>query len=134
MYPVCRQKSNQRRHVSKDTKHTYSQNKQMFVLALKARIIAAGMKFLGMEQFCGKPTKLKYPVNTSKQDHNAKRKYIRKIASAIVGEYVVDNNTVDRIISPVLMQEEQELAVANQNMMPDGRFRCRFSGCEKTYK
>ena len=53
------------------------------------------MKFLGMEQSCGKPTKLKYPVNTSKQDHNAKRKYIQKIASAIVDEYVVDNNTVD---------------------------------------
>ena len=95
-------------------------------------------------QFCGKPTKLKYPANTSKtpakdpcqypQDHNAKRKYIRKIASAIVDEYVVDNNTVDKIISPVLMQEEQELAVANQNMTPDRRFRCRFSGCEKTYK
>ena len=29
------------------------------------------------------------------------------------------------------MQEKQELAVANQNMTPDGRFRCRFSGCEK---
>ena len=38
---------------------------------------------------------------------------------------------MDKIISPVLMQEKQELAVANQNMTPDGRFRCRFPGCEK---
>ena len=106
----------------------------MFFLALKARIIAAGMTLLGMEQLCGKPTKLKYPANTSKQGHDAKRKYIRKIASAIVDEYVVDNNIVDKIISRVLMQEEQELAIANQRMMPDGRLKCRFSGCEKTYK
>ena len=105
----------------------------MFVLSLKVRIIAAGMKLLGMEQLCGKPTKLNYPANTSKQDHDAKRKYIRKIASAI-DEYVVNNNIVDKIISPVLMQEEQELAIANQRMMPDGCFKCRFSGCEKTYK
>ena len=83
---------------------------------------------------CGKPTKLKYHANTSKQNHDAKRKYIRKIASAIIDEYVVDNNIVDKIISPVLMQEEQEPAIANQRMMPDGRFKCRFSGCEKTYK
>lgn len=123
-----------RRNVSKDTKHAYSQNKQMFVLALKARIIAAGMKVLGMEELSGNPTKLRYPAKSSKQDHDAKLKYLRKIASAIVDEYVVDSNTIDKIISPVLLQEEQELAVANQRMTPDGRFRCRFNGCEKTYK
>ena len=46
-------------------------------------------------------------------------------------KYTIEPDMTDRINSPVLMQEEQELAVANQNMMPDGHFRCRFSGCEK---
>ena len=75
MYPVCRQKSNQQTKRFKRYQACIF-TEQTFVLALKARIIAAGMKFLGMEQFRGKPTKLKYPANTSKQDHNAKRKYI----------------------------------------------------------
>ena len=113
-----------RRNVSADTEHAYSQNKQMLIVALKARVVVAGMNVLGLSEIDGKPTGSTYPSNTSRNDPEEKQRYIRKIASAIV----------DEILSSVLLREDQAKAAKNRNATPNGRFQCRFPGCEKTYK
>ena len=45
-----------RRNVKADAHHAYAPNKQMFLLAVKARIVAAALKILGMEDVDGLPT------------------------------------------------------------------------------
>lgn len=123
-----------RRNVSSDTHHNYSPNKQMLKLAVKARIITAGMKILGLTELSGRPTTSCYPADLSNQDKRAKKTYLRKLASSIVDEYVVDNKAITDILNSVLEQTEQTRAAANQRMTTDGRFLCRFDGCNKSFK
>ena len=120
--------------MSEDTDHAYAQNKQMLIIALKSRVAVAGMNVLGLSEIDGKPTGLTYPSNTSRNDPEEKRRYIRKIASAIVDEIVLDKTVTDHTVSSVLLREDQAKAERNKNATPDGRFECRFAGCEKTYK
>lgn len=116
-----------RRNVSSDTKHAYSPNKQMFLLALKARVVAAGMKVLGLKELNGTPTKEKFPINESKQDQKAQQKYLRKISTTIVDEHNLDNTIANQIISSSLNQEEQERAVDSQRMSNDTKWTFRLS-------
>ena len=98
----------------------------MFLLALRARIIAAGMKVLGLNEVNGNATKEKFPADESRQDQNAKQRYVRKIATTIVDEHILDHKTAEEIINSCLLQEEQERAIDSQQMTSDGRFACRY--------
>jgi nucleoside diphosphate kinase len=106
----------------------------MFKLAVKGRIIAAGIKILGLKELNGRPTTSRYPADYSKQDKKAKHVYLRKVATSIVDEYVVDGKRIINILNSVLEHTEQDKAAANQRMTPDGRFLCRLYGCDKSYK
>jgi hypothetical protein len=48
--------------VSEDIDHAYAQNKQMLTIALKSRVVVAGMNVLRLSEIDGKPpTGLTYP-------------------------------------------------------------------------
>ena len=81
-----------RRNLSAGTKHSYAQNKQMFMLAMEARVAAAVMTILGIEDINGKPTKLEYKFHvTDAADKHLKKKYLRDLASSIVDKFILDN-------------------------------------------
>lgn len=116
-----------------DTHHGYAPNKQMFVLAVKARIVAGAMKILAMDCLDGRPTAHRYPDNQSKEDKHTRRVYIRRLATQIVDKYIIDAESHKCIIDAVLNQEEHEKELQTQ-MTIDGRFPCRHTGCHKTFK
>ena len=61
-----------RRNVKADAHHAYAPNKQMFLLAVKARIIACAMKILGLEKIDSRPTAHLYPKDKSRCDKTTK--------------------------------------------------------------
>lgn len=122
-----------RRNVKADAHHAYAPNKQMFLLAVRSRIVASAMKILGMKKLEDSPTANHYPKDESRADKTMKRLYLRKLASQIVDKFIVDeksyNDIVDRVLEDHDNQQERQA-----QMTPDGRFPCRQSGCNKTFR
>ena len=107
-----------RRNVKADAHHAYAPNKQMFLLAVKARIVASAMKVMGLEELDGK---------------TIKHVHLRNLASQIVDRFIVDDQSYNAIINHALEDNErQELRRAE--MTADGRFLCRHDGCNKTFR
>ena len=124
-----------RRNVKADAHHAYADNKQMFLLAVKARIGASAMKILGMVEIDGVPTLHYYPRDDSRHDKMAKSIYLRNIASQIVDLFIMDENekSYNSIIDQALEDHDFHQAHRAQ-MTPNGRFPCRFRGCDKTFR
>lgn len=95
--------------------------------------MASAMKILGMVDIDGVPTVHHYPRDDSRYDKMAKSIYLRNIASLIVDQFIVDEKSYNRIIDQAL--EDDDIQQARQaQMTPDGRFPCRFSRCDKTFR
>ena len=105
----------------------------MFVLALKARIFAAAMTMLKMNQLDGQPPVTKrYPTDKSKADTHAKSGYLKKMATKIVDMYIIDSKSDQAVIDSVFSQTERE--EQQLQMTADGRFPFRHAGCNKTFR
>ena len=113
-----------KRNVKADAHHAYAPNKQMFVLAVKARIVAAAMLILGLKDVDGNPTEYHYPNNASKTDKTSKRIYLRNLASQVVRLFIVDEKAYNSIINQALQDADNQRA-RQEEMTPDGRFPCR---------
>ena len=124
-----------RRNVSADTKHSYAQNKQMFMLAMEARVTAAAMTILGIENINGKPAQFEYKfhVTDTADKQHSKKKYLRQLASSIVDQFILDKQSSDEILSK-LHKSIEENRIAQSLLQPDGRYSCRFPPCQKTFK
>jgi len=99
--------------------------RRFFVMELEARIIAATLKVLGMQSIDDKPTENKYSGNDNTK---TKKDYLRTIATKVVDTYIIDqerNQYMAESVRAIQQQEEQPNA--------EGRFLCRFPGCEKTF-
>ena len=105
----------------------------MFLLAVKARIVAAALKILGMEDVDGLPTAYTFPKDTSKYDKTVKQIYLRNLARRIVDQFVADEKSYNYIIDQALQDHENQQERLAE-MTPDGRFHCRHSGCDKTFR
>lgn len=122
-----------RRNVKADAHHAYAPNKQMFLLAVKARIVASAMKVMGLEELDGSPKRYTYPKDASRFDKTIKHVHLRNLASQIVDRFIVDDQSYNAIINHALEDNErQELRRAE--MTADGRFLCRHDGCNKTFR
>ena len=121
-----------RRNVKTDTHHSYSGNKQMFLLSVRSRIVVSTMQILGLETLDGNATKSSFPRNTAK-DISSKKRYINKIASQIVDMFVIEKTSHTAIIDSILDDREKEQLLKSQ-MTVNGQFPCRNPGCPKTFK
>lgn len=122
-----------RRNVKANAHDAYAPNKQMFLLAVKARIIACAMKTLGLEKIDSRPTAYIYPKDKSRSDRNTKRVYIRNLAAQIVDKFIVDEKSYNHVVQHVLEEHRDEHARRSQ-VTADGRFPCSGSGCNKTFR
>lgn len=69
----------------------------MFLLAVRARIVAAAMQIFGMNHLDQKPTTQCYPAD-SPRDVLSKHQYLHDIASRIVDNFVADAESHNEII------------------------------------
>lgn len=105
----------------------------MFVLAIKARILAAAMLVLGLKDIDGNPTQYHYPYNASKTNTTSKHKCLRNLASQVFYLFNIDEKAYNSIIDQALQYADNQRA-RQAEMTPDGRFPCRHSGCDKSFR
>lgn len=106
----------------------------MLLLAVESRLVCATMNELGMDTTDGKPTKNLFEKGTFFSKRTcSKDVYIRKLAACIVDKYIMNTQASKDIITQALNDKEQE-ALKNRRRLPNGRFPCRSTNCEKTFK
>ena len=123
-----------RRNVTADVSSSYRPNRDFLMTVFKSRVIAAAMTVLGMESKESLPTKHDLPPNLEELSKSDKQKHLHDLSAKVVDAFVFKNSlSVKSVIVSVLTQEEKAL-LQQQELTPDGRFPCRFSGCDKSFK
>ena len=121
-----------RRNVTGDPKAAYRPNRDFLRIVLKSRVIAAAMKLLGLEDKSSLPSQ--YPPPPQTATRSQKYDYLMRISTAIVDEYIFQNGHVDELVRSVLTEQEREEIRDHQQLTEDGRFPCRFAGCERSFR
>jgi len=104
-----------RRNVVTDVKKRVSAVKQFLKIELEARIGAAAMKVLDMDDINDTPSTLKSVGNT----RTKKLEYINDISSKIVDEFIKQSSLAK-------ITENQEVKI-------NERYKCKYIGCKKTF-
>ena len=122
-----------RRNVTADPSKAYHADRDFFALVVKSRIIAATMKALGIESKEGQPTKLTIPAleNLRRLD---KIRFLHQAASMVVDEFVFDTATNNSLVKKIVLPQERQDAVDNQQLTEEGRFICRYPGCNYSFQ
>ena len=64
-----------------------------------------------------------------------KRNCLHELAGKVVDAFVFDqSSSVDAIVNSVVTEQEKENLLNQQKLTPDGRFPCRFPGCNSSFK
>lgn len=108
--------------------------RRFFQLEVETRIIAAALKILGLNSLDPKekPTKNVFPNQEDASTKQEKKHYLRKIATLVVDEFVIDQERNRKIMQSVqLLEREQQ--VKEQEIEAEGRYPCRSPGCTKTF-
>lgn len=94
-------------------------------------MLAAAIELLSkMKLDQEKPTK-NVPPNPEHATVETKKAYLRKIASLVVDNYVIDQNRNEKMRQPVGVTQH-EAAARQQELTSDGRLRCRAPDCTRT--
>lgn len=119
-----------RRNVSADVSHRVNPCKRFFALTIRARVVAATMKILGMEEIDGMPENYELSVNAN-SDKRVKRKFIQSLAARVVDEFILRSSKVEDLLKKKEREEENQ---KEASQCANDRFQCHFPGCKKTYK
>ena len=124
-----------RRNVTGDTHSSYRANRDFLSIVFESRVIAAAMKVLGFENQSSMPTKHQLPSNLQLLQKSQKLKCLDELAAKVVDQFVfLKSSAVNDIVDSVLTQQEKDDVLQQQKLTPEGRFPCRFQGCEKSFK
>lgn len=120
-----------RRNVKGDVSAAANACRRFFQTEVETRVIAATLKVLGMNSLDAKnPTQnVLVAENATKQ---AKKACLRKIASIVVDDYVVDQERNENIMRSAQVIEHEQHA-REQQVNAQGRYPCRSPGCNKTF-
>lgn len=79
-----------------------------------------------------KPTTNEFPEGLIHESKAKQKLYLRKIASMVVDKYVIQNEQMENFLAKVLSIEGYQAEIAREQR-EDGRFVCRFPGCDKSF-
>ena len=96
-----------RRNVTADVKSNWANNKAFTLLEIKARIIAATLVVLGMNDISGEPTKHKVTDGLRNGDAFLRQIYLYKIAKLVLSEFVIDKDSLQKLVDNILSEQEQ---------------------------
>jgi hypothetical protein len=118
--------------VKADPKDAYRADRDFFLLVVKSRVIAAAMKILGFKDKSSKPEKCQFPDDIASQSREYKLRYLHKAAAHIVDELVMQDS-VCNIFNEIAINQEK-VRNSHENKTADGRYSCRFHGCNRSFK
>ena len=122
-----------RRNVKADPKTAYRADRDLFVLVVQSRVIAAAIELLGFEDKSSHPTKYPLPEGIEAQSKESKRHYLHKAAAIIVDTLVIEDSLHD-LFNKIAASQEEEDRTNQQPQNYDGRYPCRIEGCKQSFK
>ena len=90
------------------------------------------MSELGINDINEQPASEIIPCNFKMATKDKKRQLLRSLAEQVVNKYILGCEKVASILDKVHMAEVKDKETKNKNA--DARFKCKFPGCDKTYK
>ena len=103
-------------------------------LVLDASIIAAALKFFGMETTEDTPTKHSISPELATGLKVVRQRFFYKVIKEFIQTYVVDGTLYENHFNNIQALQEWETAQNNQPILPNGRYPCRFPGCSSSFK
>jgi hypothetical protein len=97
-------------------------------LKLESRVIAGALAVLEMDSLDEDKEIFSDKEETSKEE---KMEFLRKTATAVVDRFVIDQERNDKILTSV--QLIQQYTDAKRSVNAEGRYPCRYKGCQKTF-
>ena len=124
-----------RRNVTGNPHSSNRANRDFLYIIFKSRVITAAMKVLGFTDKSSEPANYKLPENMKKMRKTKKlNNCLQEISAKVVDEFVFNSSAeVNGLIDRVLTEQEKDI-LQQQELTPDGRFRCRFPSCTQSFK
>ena len=92
------------------------------------------MVVLGFSDKTSSPTKYSLPSDMDKMRKSQKLNLLSEISAKVVDTFVFQSGSdISNFVDEVLSEEERGI-LAQQQLTAEGRFPCRFPGCQKSFK
>lgn len=121
------------RNVTNDPKSSYRANRDFLITVVESRVIVCAMKVLGLRGRKDKTQKI-LPEGVEKMSKSSKLDLLLNLSAKIVDEYILDRSATNQMVDNILLHHEKENARNAEQLTANGRFPCRFPGCEKSFK
>ena len=122
------------RDVVSNAQHKPAPCKRFFNLVLDASIIAAALKFFGMEPTDDKPTAHGFSDELATGIRVVRQQYFHRVIKEFIQMYVVDGTLYENRFQNIQALQQWETAQNNQPSLPSVRYPCRFPGCTNSFK
>ena len=117
-----------RRNVKSDVSAAANACRRFFKIEVESRVIAGALAVLEMDSLDEDKEIFSDKEETSKEE---KMEFLRKTATAVVDRFVIDQERNDKILTSV--QLIQQYTDAKRSVNAEGRYPCRYKGCQKTF-
>ena len=117
-----------------DAQHKPAACKRFLNVVLGAQIITAGLQFFGMNTVKDKPTKNGFSESMKDVIKPVKQKYLQSTAIKFISTFIVDAELYAKHFMNISSLQEWEDYETTQEMNPDGRYPCRFRGCQSSFR
>ena len=118
-----------RRNVKGDVDSVVNVARRFFLTEVEARVVAAAMTELEMDEFDSSPENDPTAKMWSRKEQ---KEYLDRLSSNIVDKYIVDKEKREKITAALEQLEERQLQRL-KDKTENGRYKCRFPGCKKTF-
>ena len=122
------------RDVVTDAQQKPAPCKRFVDLILDADIIAAALVFFGMVDVKDTPTKHGFSDEMANNIRAVRARYFSKVLKEFILTFIVDGTLYERHFANIQSLEEWEAVQRNQPVLENGRFPCRFPGCNSSFK
>lgn len=122
------------RDVITDAQQKPAPCKRFVDLILDADIIAAALVFFGMVDVDATPTKHGFSNEMVNNIRAVRARYFSRVVIEFILTFIVDGTLYERHFANIQALEEWEAFQRNQPVLENGRFPCRFPGCDSSFK
>ena len=117
-----------------DPHSAYRPDRDFLILEVKARILAAAFHVLGLKSKDDEPLHYPFPEDLPNWNKLQRLQFLHKAAGMIVDEIVIDEAMMNGSLQELVSAEERREIQRHLDVNEDGRFPCRFPGCNTSFK
>lgn len=123
-----------RRNVTGDPHSSYRANRDFLHTIFQSQVITAAMTVLGFADKSSAPAHYPLPKDIEKMRKAEKLEFLHGISEKVVDSFIFQSGEkLQKLMDGVLTEEEKD-TLQQQELTAEGRFPCRFPGCNKSLK